>query len=169
MTIGKSRKSRCEWNEMGHINIWRKLMWIYWEITYIQILWRVSQLRYLGATVTNRNLIQEEIRRRLTSGNACYHSMQDLLSSCLQSTCKIRTYKTINLSVVLYGCEPSSLTLWGTQTEGIWGQGAEEDIWTDESWSDRRLENMHNEELVTFTLLQVYSELSQGRWDGQGM
>jgi hypothetical protein len=30
---------------------------------------------YLGTTVTNQNLIQEEIKRRLNSGNACYHSV----------------------------------------------------------------------------------------------
>jgi hypothetical protein len=30
---------------------------------------------YLGMTVTNQNLIQEEIKRRLLNlGNACYHS-----------------------------------------------------------------------------------------------
>jgi hypothetical protein len=33
----------------------------------------VSQFIYLGATVTNQNLIQEEFKRRLNSGNACYH------------------------------------------------------------------------------------------------
>jgi hypothetical protein len=38
----------------------------------------VSQFRYLGTTVTNQNLIQEEIKRRLNSGNACYHSVQNL-------------------------------------------------------------------------------------------
>jgi hypothetical protein len=48
-------------------------------------------------------LIQEEIKRRLNSGNACYHSVQNLLSS--------RIYKTIILPVVLYGCETWSLTL----------------------------------------------------------
>jgi hypothetical protein len=37
----------------------------------------VSQLKYLGMTVTNQNLIQEEIKRRLNSGNACYHSVQN--------------------------------------------------------------------------------------------
>jgi hypothetical protein len=30
----------------------------------------VEQFRYLGTTITNRNLIQEEIKRRLKSGNA---------------------------------------------------------------------------------------------------
>jgi hypothetical protein len=45
----------------------------------------VSQFKYLGTTVTNQNLIQEEINRRLNSGNACYHSVQNLLSSRLLS------------------------------------------------------------------------------------
>jgi hypothetical protein len=72
----------------------------------------VSQFKYLGTTVKNQNLIQEEIKRRLNSGNACYHSVQSLLSSRLLSkNLKIRLYKTIILPVVLYGCETWSLTL----------------------------------------------------------
>jgi hypothetical protein len=43
----------------------------------------VSQFRYLGTTVTNQHLIKEEIKMRLNSGNACYHSVQNLLSSRL--------------------------------------------------------------------------------------
>jgi hypothetical protein len=72
----------------------------------------VSQFKYLGTTVTNQNLIQEEIKRRLNYGNACYHSVQSLLSSRLLSkNLKIRIYKTIILPVVLYWCETWSLTL----------------------------------------------------------
>jgi hypothetical protein len=72
----------------------------------------VSQFKYLGTTVTNQNLIQEEFKRRLNSGNACYHSVQTLLSSRLLSkSLKIRIYKTIILPVVLYGCETWSLIL----------------------------------------------------------
>jgi hypothetical protein len=72
----------------------------------------VSQFKYLGTTVTNQNLIQEEIKRRFNSGKACYHSLQNLLSSRLLSeNLKIRIYKTIILPVVLYGCETWSLTV----------------------------------------------------------
>jgi hypothetical protein len=46
---------------------------------------KVEQFKYLGTTLTNRNSIQEEIKSRLKSGNACYHSVQDLPSSSLQS------------------------------------------------------------------------------------
>jgi hypothetical protein len=57
-------------------------------------------------------LIQEEIKRRLNTGNACYHSVQNLLSSCLLAkNLKIGIYKTIILPVVLYGCEAWYLTL----------------------------------------------------------
>jgi hypothetical protein len=45
----------------------------------------VAQFRYFGTTITNQNLIQEEIKRRLNSGNACYHAVQNLLSFRLLS------------------------------------------------------------------------------------
>jgi hypothetical protein len=72
----------------------------------------VSQFKYLGTTVTNRNLILEKIEKKSNSDNACYHSVQKLLSSHLLSKeVNIRIYKTIILSVVLSGCETWSLTL----------------------------------------------------------
>jgi len=44
--------------------------------------------------------------------NACYHSVQNLLSSSLLSkNLKIKIHRTIILPVVLYGCETWSLTL----------------------------------------------------------
>jgi hypothetical protein len=61
----------------------------------------VAQLRHLGTTVTNQILILEEIKKRINSGNASYHSVQNLLSSRLLSkNIKIRMYKTIILPEV---------------------------------------------------------------------
>jgi hypothetical protein len=66
----------------------------------------VAQFRYLGTAVTNQNFIQEEIKRRLNSDYACYHSVQNLLSSRLLSkNVKIRIPETIIFPVILYGCE----------------------------------------------------------------
>jgi hypothetical protein len=56
--------------------------------------------------------MHEEINSRLNSGNACYHSVQSLLSSRLLSrNVKTKIHKRIILPVVLYGCETWSLTL----------------------------------------------------------
>ena len=38
----------------------------------------VEELRYLGTTLTHQNSVREEIQSRLKSGNACYHSVQNL-------------------------------------------------------------------------------------------
>jgi len=42
---------------------------------------RVEEFRYLGTAITNENSIQEIIKGRMNSGNACYHSVRNLLSS----------------------------------------------------------------------------------------
>jgi sorting nexin-29 len=65
---------------------------------------RVEQFQYLGTTLTNQNSIQEEIKSRLKSGNACYHLVQDLLSSSLlYKNTKIKIYRTIILLLFYMG------------------------------------------------------------------
>ena len=72
----------------------------------------MEEFKYLGTTLTNHNSIQEEIKSRLKSGNACYYSVQNILSSRLLSkNLKIKIYRTIIQPIVLYGCEIWSLTL----------------------------------------------------------
>ena len=73
---------------------------------------RVEEFKYYGKTLTYQNFIQEESKSRLKSGNTCYHSVENLLSSSLLSeNLKILIYRTIILSVVLYGCATLSLIL----------------------------------------------------------
>ena len=73
---------------------------------------KVEEFKYFGTTLTYQNSIQKEIKRRLKSGNACYHSVQSILSSSLlPKNLKIKIYRTIILPFVVCGCETWSLTL----------------------------------------------------------
>ena len=73
---------------------------------------KVEKFKYLGVTVTNTNNIREETKRRIIMGNACYYSLEKILSSRLLSKkLKVNTYKTIILPVMLYGCETWFLAL----------------------------------------------------------
>jgi hypothetical protein len=60
------------------------------------------------------------------------------MSCLLSENIIIGLYKTIILSVVLLNLV--SDIKGGTQTEGVWEQGAEEDIWTEKGWGDGRME-----------------------------
>ena len=72
----------------------------------------MEKFKYLGVTVTNTNDIREKIKRRINMGNACYYSLEKILSfRLLSKKLKVNTYKTIILPVVLYGCRTWSLTL----------------------------------------------------------
>jgi len=71
----------------------------------------VEEFKYLETTLTNENSIQEESKSKLKLRNACYYSVQNLLSSSLLSkNLNIKIYSTIILPIVLYGCEIWSLT-----------------------------------------------------------
>jgi len=65
---------------------------------------RVEEFKYLGTTLKSQNSIQEEIKSRLKLGDACYYSVQNLLSSSLLSkNLKIKICITVILFVVFMG------------------------------------------------------------------
>ena len=58
----------------------------------------VEEFKHLGTTLTNQNSIAEEIKSRLKSGNVCYQSVHNLLSSRLLSkNLKSKIYRTVIL------------------------------------------------------------------------
>jgi len=108
-----------------------------------------EEFRYLGTSLTNQNSVQEVIKRTLKLGNACYYSVQNILSSSLLSkNIKIEKYLNIILPFVFYGCETWSLTLREERRLRVFGNrvlwrvfGSRRDAVTGE-WR-----KLHNEEL----------------------
>jgi hypothetical protein len=93
---------------------------IYLNGAYIDAYQNKYLTNLTNLTITNQNLIEGEIKRRLNSGNACYHSGQNFLSSRLLSkNIKIRIHKTIILPVILDECETWSLTLREEHRQGV--------------------------------------------------
>jgi hypothetical protein len=78
-------------------------------------------------TVRNQNLIHEKSKSRFHFRNDCYHLVQNLLSSLLQSkNVNTKTCKTMLSPAVLYVCETRSLTL----REGNWLKVSENGVLT---------------------------------------
>ena len=73
---------------------------------------RVEDFKYFGITLTNKNYFQIETKSRLKPDNACYHSVQNLLSlSLITKIFKIKIYRNIILPLVLFGRKTWSFTM----------------------------------------------------------
>jgi hypothetical protein len=119
----------------------------------------VAKFKYLGMTPTNQNDICDEIKSRLNSGNACYYSVQNLLSSLIMSkNLKMKIYKTVILPVVLYGCETWSLTLGEEHRLRVFENRVLSKIFGPKREEDGSWRKLHNDELH-----DLYSSPNIGR------
>jgi hypothetical protein len=115
--------------------------------------------------------MQEEIKSKLNSGNACYHSFQSLSSSRLPSrNIKVKIYKTIYLPAVLYGCETWSLALREEHTLNVFENRVIRRIFepkTDEVTGE--LKKLHNEDLhILYSSPNIIRQIKSRRmrWAG---
>jgi hypothetical protein len=129
----------------------------------------VSKFRYLGMMLENQNDIHDEIKSRLNSGNACYYSVQNLLSSHLiLKNLKFKIYKTVILPFVLYGCKTCCLTLREEYRLRVLRRGC----WEHLDLKGRKMDHGENCIMMNFTAILyriLLRWLNQGRWGGQDM
>ena len=133
---------------------------------------RVEQLKCLGTTRTNQNSTQEEIKRRLKWRSASYNSVQNLLSyRLLSKNIKSKIYRTIILSVVLYGCETWSLLMREECRLRVFEKRVLRRIFgpkKDEVTGEWR--KLHNEELSDlYASLTFFGSSKREEWDWRGI
>jgi len=133
---------------------------------------RMEQFKYLVTTPKNQNSIQEEIKSRMKYENASYHLVQNLLySTLLSKNIKIKIYKALILSVVLYGCATWMLTLREECRLRVFENRVLRRIYGpkgDEATGKWR--RLHNEELYHLSPHQILlGWKNEEEWDGWGM
>jgi hypothetical protein len=116
----------------------------------------MAKFKYSGTMLTNQNDIHDEIKSRLNSGNACYCSVENLLSSHpISKNLKIKIYRTVILPLVLHGCKTWSLTLREEHRLRGFKNRVLRKICGPKRQGDRLWEKLHNDELHS-----LYSSLN---------
>ena len=67
---------------------------------------RVQNFRYLGALTILKNLINDEIKSRIATGNRCFYNLRQIFkSTAISKTVKIKIYKMKVKPGVVFGSE----------------------------------------------------------------
>jgi hypothetical protein len=84
---------------------------------------QVSEFKYLGSLITERNETSIEIKARIAAGSKCYCALQPLLRSKLISRAlKLRLYKGVIRPTVTYVSETWCLTQAAGDMLRVWGR-----------------------------------------------
>ncbi|GBN16958.1 hypothetical protein AVEN_182787-1 [Araneus ventricosus] len=90
----------------------------------------VSEFKYLGTTINDQNMLKAEINNRIKSANKCFFGLNKQLRSRLVSRrTKMRLYKTLILSVLLYASETWTLNVDVQRALETFGPVQEQGCW----------------------------------------
>jgi hypothetical protein len=117
------------------------------------------EFRYFRLTVTYQNLIREKLRSRLIL----------LMLSVIQFRTFYHVCCIIILPVILYGCGTWSHIKTRILTEGLWEQGAAEDIWTEDGWVRGGWIKLRIRVIICRPCHILSEQSNEEEWDGHGM
>jgi hypothetical protein len=104
-------------------------------------------------------------KSRLNSGNACYYSVQNFLSSRLISkNLKTSIHKIVILPVVLYGCETWSLSLGEEHRLRVFENRVLRRIFWPKREEDGSWRKLHNDELHSLYSSPNIFRVIKSRW-----
>jgi len=134
-----------------------------YSYSYVAVLSSVVAIRVSGNFL--RNEIHQNIESVLKSGNACYHSVQNLLSfSLLYKNLKIEIYRIIILPVVSYGCDTWSLTLREESRSRVFGNGVLRRVFgTKRNKVTKEWRKLHNEEFYDLYSPNIFRVINSSR------
>jgi hypothetical protein len=73
-------------------------------------IWTVTSYKFLGALITNDSYIHDEIKRRISLGNATMAKLTKIMKdSGVSHNTKVKLVQTIVFPAMLYGCESWTL------------------------------------------------------------
>jgi hypothetical protein len=116
-------------------------------------------------TLINENDIHDEIKSRLNSGNACYYSVQSVLSSQVMSkNLKIKYKNNCNFASCTVWCETCSLTLREEHRLRVFENRVLKKIFGPKREEDGSWRRLHNDELHNLYSSPNIVRLIKSKW-----